>query len=143
MNSLKKIQNPRFTNSAFVLAIVAFLGSVAALVFVRNYQNRTLNWVPVPFEIVSSDIAHSRQRQFGKIWTAKVSYSFRGKTYSKSIVDLPLGAELIYVDPQDPNRVVGEKGTTLRGIFFPTIAVVASGLFFVVLCLIKFSPADD
>ena len=94
-------------------------------------------------EIASSDIARFRERRAGRIWTATVDYSVDGQNFTETMHNLPFGATEIYVDPNDPTNVVGERGATLRALFVPVIAVTATALFLIVLLLIKFSPSDD
>ena len=123
--------------------MLAFLGSVLLLLAVWQYQRRTLNWNAVQMEIASSDIARFRERRAGRIWTATVDYSVDGQNFTETMHNLPFGATEIYVDPNDPTNVVGERGATLRALFVPVIAVTATALFLIVLLLIKFSPSDD
>ena len=127
----------------FLGTILAFLASVLLFFAVWQYQRRTLTWSPVQIEITSSKIAHFRESRTGRVWTATVDYSFDGKNYTKTIHDLPFGATQVYVDPDDPSNVVGERGATVRALFVPIIAISATGLFGFVLILIKLSPSDD
>ena len=130
-------------NKILLGTVIAFVSSLAMLLTIWQYQRRTLAWEPVSIEIASSEIAHFRERRFGRVWTATVNYSHNGTSYTKTMHDLPFNASQIYVNPDDPNIAVGEQGPTIRVLFVPIIAVSATGLFGLVLLLIKFSPTDD
>ena len=130
--------------ATFISTILAFLLSAIVFFSVWQYQRRTLTWSPVPIDITSSEIEHSRRgKRRGRVWTATVNYSFDGTNYTKTINNLPLGATQIYVDPLDPSNVAGERGATFQALFVPGLALGFTGLLLVVLGLIKFSPKDD
>ena len=74
----------------------------------------------------------------------RVKYMVGSKVYHAVVDEYLLGDEVtIYFDPDDPKDIVGKTGATLQATWFPIMLCVASGVFGLVLLIIKFSPKED
>ena len=130
---------------AFFVGLVVFVACSIWLYVNYSANNETYDWVKTPATISES---YSGGKKFGRrrvrsIHTP-VKYQFEGLPYEGVVDDfLVPGEGFVFVNPDEPNQAVGIQGANLQHLMRPLVGTVGSGLFLIVLILIRFSPSDD
>jgi len=133
---------------AFPVALLLAILSCTWLYLAYSNGNKTKSWTPVP-AVVSENGAVAatdiRGRPRGvKSWLTAVTYSVDGETYEAVIDDYLAGNEAtVFVNPENPQEVVGKTGPKMEDTFYPMVATAFTVCLSVVILLIAFSPKDD
>ena len=127
----------------FFGALIVFLVSGFWLYTAMASGFETNNWNAVEAEVGISGADHNLRGRATAVHTP-VIYEVDGETYEGVVDDFLVGGSgTVYVDPNDPTRVVGFQGPNLQHYGRPMIVTIVSGLLLVVLGLIAFSPKED
>ena len=132
----------------FAVTLLLTVLSCSWLYLAYSNGNRTKNWTSVPAvvtengAVTGSDI---RGRRRGvKSWLTAIAYSVDGETYDAVIDDYLVGSEaVVFVNPDNPEEVVGKTGPKMEDTFYPLVATAFTVCLSVVILLIAFSPKDD
>ena len=128
---------------ALVVTFLVFVLSACWLYFAWARGERTNDWIVT--DAKSLGITKARRDELSDIeWATRVEYAMNGKVYQGVVFEYLLGEQVIvYVNPDDPTEVVGKTGASGQMTLAPLLITVASGLFGIVLLLVKLSPKDD
>lgn len=126
---------------------IVFVASAIWLFMAWSGGNKTKSWVPTTAKILKNDMSEIRG-EYGRTqpagWLTTISYTVGGNKYETVVDEYLVGSEAtVFVDPNDPTRVVGKSGATVQAMGRPLLATIGSGLFGVLLLLIGLSPKDD
>lgn len=124
-------------------ALGVFVASSIWLVITMMQGYSTQDWQPVPAQIEQSETAKNLSGRSKSVRTT-VTYMIGGETYTRDVDDFLVGGSgTVYVNPEDPSQVVGERGPNLQHYGRPMIIAITSGIFLIALGLIALSPKED
>lgn len=127
----------------FIITALLFFVGALWLYFAWVDGQRTVNWPAVQ----AKSLGVRSERGFGnelRDLATQVEYKVGSKVYQAVVDEYLLGDEVtIYVNPDDPKDIVGKTGATLQATWFPIMLCIVSGVFGLVLLIIKFSPKED
>lgn len=120
-----------------------FIASLAWLYTAWSFGNRTKSWTPVTAEILDNDMQETVTGEPAG-WITTISYTVDELQYEADVDEYLVGKEAtVFVNPEDPKQVVGKSGARIQDMVYPMAASIGSGLFSIVLLMIRLSPKED